>query len=122
MAHGLTAVGDMQAVKQGEDGAVERGQDEHGRFAGELQAVLAQVGISPPVAAVLNTPVCAQPGEQLGGGGTAGGHAGKPIDDFAGVLDALPTLPGDGAFELEDLLHPEPAVRQIANPGIGKAI
>ena len=37
--HGLATVGDMQAVKEGEDGAVEYRQDEHGGFGGELQAV-----------------------------------------------------------------------------------
>ena len=41
MAHGLTAVGDVEAVKQGKDDAVEHGQDEGGGFRGELQTIFA---------------------------------------------------------------------------------
>jgi hypothetical protein len=35
-SHGLATIGDVQAVKQGQDGAVEHCDDECGGFAGEL--------------------------------------------------------------------------------------
>jgi hypothetical protein len=50
MAHGLTAVVEVQAIQQSKDGAVEHLQDEDGGFSGELQTVFAQGGIATPVA------------------------------------------------------------------------
>ncbi len=78
LSHGLAAVGQVQAVKQVEDSAVEHGHDEHGRFAGELQAVFAQGSIATPVAAVFDAPVCAQPGEQLCGEARLAGTLVRP--------------------------------------------
>ncbi len=47
-------------------------------------------------------------------GSAAGRDAGETIDDLSGSFHPLTAVTGNGAYDLEDLLHPGPAVSQVA--------